>query len=293
MDLKTPLTYSEQVEQLRSHGLIVESDTDAITFLKQVNYYKFTGYTLHLRTSPSSSDLMPGHTFTEVRTLYQFDAELRHLLRGYLETAEVYYKTQISNSFALEKCMDPPHDQHYLESNYHNKSLFERVIRNFTREHDYYVDSLIVKHHDECYGGRMPLWVMTELMSFSSVSTLYNAMYASSQDAIAHNIGVGRKVLSNHLHCMSVLRNKCSHGARLTNTRFHPPVKLPKEFLVANPGIDNASLFAYLYMLSKRLPDAMQRQSFITEFYALMDRYAGAVDPLLLGFPLNYRGVLK
>lgn len=289
MDLKKPLTFEEQVAQLQSHGLIVDDYSEAITFLRQVNYYKFTGYTLQFRADTQSSDLSPDHHFSEIRRLYEFDAELRHLLRKYLEIVETYYKTQISNTFSLEKCVEPPYDQHYNEDNYYDKNGFRHIISNFNKERGYYADSLIVKHHEEHYDGKMPLWVMTELMSFSSVSMLYNAMYTSSQEKIARNLNVGYKTLANHLHCMSVLRNKCSHGARLMNTRFHPPVRLSRRFLTDHPTVDNASLFAYLLVLSRRLPSAALRQTFIESLYALIGRYEDVLDLSLLGFPTNYR----
>ena len=70
-----------------------------------------------------------------------------------------------------------------------------------------------------------------ELMSFSNMSKLYSAMYYSEKDAIASMVGTGRDTLENHLHCLSVLRNKCSHAARMYNTDFNPPAKFSKTFL--------------------------------------------------------------
>lgn len=293
MDLKQPLSFDAQVAQLQTHGLIVDDVNEAVSFLKMVSYYKFTGYTLQFRKDAQSSDLLPRHHFSEIRKLYEFDAELRQLLRGYLEIIEVFYKTQISNIFASEKCTTPPYDQHYDENNYYDKVGFNHILQNFDKECGYYADSLIVKHHKEYYDGKMPLWVMAELMSFSSVSKLYNAMYISSKENISKKLNVGPKNLENHLHCMSVLRNKCSHNARLLNTRFHPPVRLSRDFLTAYPMVDNASLFAYLLVLARRLPTAAAHQSFVMELYSLLQKYTDVLDLTLLGFPSNYRTILK
>ena len=293
MDLKQPLSFDAQVAQLQTHGLIVDDVNEAVSFLKIVSYYKFTGYTLQFRKDAQSSDLLPGHHFSEIRKLYEFDAELRQLLRGYLEIIEVFYKTQISNIFASEKCTTPPYDQHYDENNYYDKAGFNHILQNFDKECGYYADSLIVKHHKEYYDGKMPLWVMAELMSFSSVSKLYNAMYISSKENISKKLNVGPKNLENHLHCMSVLRNKCSHNARLLNTRFHPPVRLSRDFLTAYPMVDNASLFAYLLVLARRLPTAATHQSFVMKLYSLLQKYTDVLDLTLLGFPSNYRTILK
>ena len=82
---------------------------------------------------------------------------MRQMLRGYLEIVETYCKTQIANTFALEKCMTPPYDQHYDAANYFNKKGFQHIIQNFGKEQSYYADSLIVLHHMKKYAGKMPL----------------------------------------------------------------------------------------------------------------------------------------
>ena len=100
-------------------------------YLSHVNYYKLTGYTLQFRKEAESSNLATSHTFSEIKKLYDFDADMRQMLRGYLEIVETYCKTQIANSFALEKCMTPPYDQHYNEANYYNKIGFQHIMQIF------------------------------------------------------------------------------------------------------------------------------------------------------------------
>lgn len=51
MELKPPLTFEEQIERLRQHGMIVDSKDVALAVLKQVNYYRLTGYALEDRAS--------------------------------------------------------------------------------------------------------------------------------------------------------------------------------------------------------------------------------------------------
>jgi len=292
MDLKQPLTFEEQVERLRANGIVISNDSSARSFLEHVNYYRLTGYVLQFRKSPGNSMIESGHSFEELTKLYDFDTALRDCLRKYLESVEVYYKTQIAHYFSLEKCLDPPHDQHYDPSNYYNKDGFEKIMTAFEREEGYYLDSLIVKHHKNKYNGKMPLWVMVELMSFSNVSKLYNAMYRSSEINIAKHLKVSCPTLINHLHCLSVLRNKCAHGARLYNTHFNPPAKLSTTFLQNNPSVNNASLFAYILVLKWRLPTNAERQSLKKDLAELLGRYKDVVDLSLIGFPANYKNIM-
>lgn len=290
MDLKKPLTFDEQEQRLISHGVLPDPTIRA--FLERVNYYRLTGYMLHLRKDNHTSDFSSRHGFSEIYKLYIFDSELRNLLRKYLEIIEVYFKTQISNAFALEKCSSPPYDQHYDKNNYYNKTGYQHVMDAFTREKSYYSDSLIVKHHDLKYSGKMPLWAMVELMSFSNISKLYNSMYSSSQDNIAKHFGIGRSTLANHLHCMSVLRNKCAHGARLINMNFNPPAKLSQRFLISNQTVSNSSLFAYIMVLDWRLPTYKLKKEFRNDIIHLINQFSHIVSLSLIGFPVNYEHLL-
>ena len=225
--------------------------------------------------------------------LYKMDEILRDTFRRYIEKAEVYYRSQIAYGFSIAKCTEAPYDQHYNENNFYNKKGYKEVMENFGREKNYYRDSLIVKHHKMKYSSKMPLWVIVELMSFSNLSKLYSSMYYSEKDVIANMVGVGRDTLENHLHCLSVLRNKCAHAARMYNTDFNPPAKFTTSFLRKHPEIKNNSLFAYTLVLLKRLPDEESKKSLIQTMETLMEEYQDDIDMGLIGFPENYLEIMK
>lgn len=291
--LKKPLNFNMQISQLKSHGMVIDDDQKAEDILRKANYYRFTGYALQFRVTPQQSSYLPGTNFDTVYKIYLFDEALRDICRRYIEIAEIYYRTQISYGFALSKCNEPPHDQHYDKNNFYNKTGYKEVMDNFKREKNYYKDSLIVKHHKIKYGGHLPLWAMVELMSFSNLSKLYRSMYISEKETIASSVGTGYVTLENHLHCLSVLRNKCAHAARLYNTRFAPPVKFAKKYLQNHPEVRNDSMFAYMLMLLKRLPNISTRLSFVTDIFAVIDQYSEYIDMSLIGFPANYADLLE
>ena len=293
MDLKKPLTFDEQLDKLVAHGMIITDREKAKDILKRVNYYRFTGYALQFRQAPSGSDYIVGTTFETVYHLYKVDEILRDTFRRYIEKAEVYYRTQIAYGFSIAKCTETPYDQHYDENNFYNKKGYREVMENFSREKNYYKDSLIVKHHKMKYSSKMPLWVIVELMSFSNMSKLYSSMYYSEKDVIAHMVGVGRDTLENHLHCLSVLRNKCAHAARMYNTDFNPPAKFTTSFLRKHPEIKNNSLFAYTLVLLKRLPGESSKKSLIQTVENVISEYSDDIDLKLIGFPENYMEIMK
>lgn len=292
-NLKKPLSFDEQLLRLSDHNILYEDGAKVKAVLSQINYYRLSGYALSFRVSPGSSDCIKNTKFADICRLNDFDTELRHILRKYLEIVENYYKTQISYHFAMSKCSIFPHDQHYDSSNYYQKKEFTEIKNSFQKEKNYYKDSLIVKHHNSKYGGKMPLWVIVELLSFSNTSKLYHAMYDAEKKLIASFVGVGADTLANHLHCLSVLRNKCSHGARLYNTILYPSVRLNASFLRKHPDIRSDSVYAYLLVLVRRLPESSFRSALCDEIESLIIEYSDALDLSLIGFPIHFMAILR
>ena len=293
MQLKQPETFDRQVDKLTEHHIIVSDRAHTKAALSYNNYYRISGYALQYRIRPDKSDCVDGTRFDDILRIYQFDFDLRNCLRKYVEIAEIYYRTQIAYYFSLAKCSNPPHDQHYNEDNYYNKIGFNEIINSFSRQRNYYKDSLIVKHHKTKYDNKLPLWAIVELLSFSDLSKLYSAMYFSEQDLIAEAIGTGSEMLKNHLHCLSVLRNKCAHAARLYNTEFNPPAQFSKRFLRNNLDVLNNTLFAYLLILIKRLPDRISKMRCVKELSSIINNRPDGVDLKLMGFPDNWEELLN
>ncbi len=293
MELKKPLPYPKQVERLIEHNMIVDNKDYATQVLSKINYYRFSGCALQYRKSENDSDFIENTSFDKVLRIYRFDESLRNIIRKYIEIAEVYYRTQIAHGFALQKCINPPYDQHYSDSNFYNKKAYNKIKEKFGNQKSYYYDNPVMKHHQTNYGNKFPLWVITEMIPFSDLSKLYNSMYNSEKDVIASSVGTGRKILANHLHCLSVLRNKAAHAARLYNTSYRPPVIFSTEFLRKNPEVKNDSLFAYLLALTKRLPDEETKNQLISEIDSIICEYSDVIDMQMIGFPVNYLDILK
>ena len=291
-NLKKPLNLSLLVERLKEHNLTIENESKAREVLSRLSYYRFSGYALQFRQSPNDSDYISGTSFDQVLRLYQFDEKLRNVLRTYIEKVEILYRSLIAHHFSLAKCTRPPYDQHYDENNFFNKKGYWELRNHFQKDRDYYKDSLILKHHKKNYNDRLPLWAIVELISFSDLSKLYNCMYFSEKDRIAIAAKTKHDVLTNNLHCLAVLRNKCAHAARLYNTKFNPPAIISHNFLVKYPEVKNDSLFAYLIVLSRRLLDRDLQKSFVKEIELLIDSYTGHLELNCIGFPPKWKDIL-
>lgn len=258
-----------------------------------INYYRFTGYAIQFRKDSLYSTYVKNITIEKIYNIYLFDEAMRNSIKKYIEKIEIYFRTQIAYGFSIAKCQEPPHDQHYNEENYYNKQSFRNIAQSFVREKNYFKDSLIIEHHKNKYADKMPLWVCVEFMTFSTISRLYKSMYSTEQDIIAQAVGTTRKILSNHLYCLSLLRNKCAHAARLYNDKINLPARLSSTFLRKNPDIMNNSLFAYIVILGKRLPLQEDKKQLITKIDKIINTYKNNIDLKCIGFPKEYKKIME
>lgn len=293
MDLKSPLSYVDQLQKLKDHGMTIEDDSEVLELLSRISYYRFTGYAIPFRKSPHDSDYIPGTSFSQIKSIYDFDMELRNMLRYYIELIEVYYRTQISYCFASSICVKPPYDQHYDLKNYHDAAKAQELFDSFENQKKHYKDSLVTQHHQTKYNDKYPLWVMTEMMTLSDLSKLYACIKYVDQDKIALVSSTGRKALRNHLHCLSVLRNKCAHAARLCSDKFSPPALLNPKFLKNHSYIANDSLFAYLIVVEKRLARKEDKELFVSQIEEIVAKYTGKIDLSLFSIPKDFSSVMR
>ena len=293
MDLKKPLTVDEQIERLKQHNYIVDDEEATKEFLKRNNYYRVTGYALQYRLSENDSVLKEGIPFSRIMRLMAFDNEMRSMLRSYIETVELYYRSLIAYHFSLSRCTCPPYDQHYDESNYKRVKEFRELKQSFIKDRKYYKDTLVMKHHKKQYNDKLPLWAIVELLSFSDLSKFYACMEDKDGEVIAKSVGVAScAVLTNHLHCLTVLRNRCAHAARLYNDCFDLPARFSTAFLKKNPGVKNNSLFAYIRVLKMSLPSSDLRKKLVIDLASLLGKYSDVIELALIGFPSEWMSIL-
>lgn len=292
MNPMKPLTYDQQIAHLQSCGLRIEDYDLAKDVLDEIGFYRFCEYGLQYE-KPSTDIYKDGTTFNGIYHLYLTDEMMRDLLRRYLEKVEVYYRNKIAYGFSMIKCVSAPYDQHYDSQNFYNKKGHREVMTSFMREKRYFKEGQNDEYPEIMDKNRIPLDVIVDLLSFSNLSKLYNSMYDSEKNAIASAVGISKDTLQNHLHCLSVLRNKCAHGGRLYNMEFNPPARFTTAFLKKHPQVQNNSLFAYVMILVKRLPYREDREKLVRGIYGVLQVYAKDVDLKMIGFPKDYMEILE
>lgn len=281
--IKTPTTFAEQVNILKSRNLIVENEENAEEILSRINYYRFSAYTLTYKTNDFFSDKI---TFNEIYQLYIFDKKLRNLTLGLLETIEVLFRTQIAYYIAHEYGSLGYTDGNNFYSRNRHKKMMEKIESAIRKS-----DEIFIKHHRSHYNDHFPIWVVIEVFSFGMLSILFSNLKETDRNTIANNnFNVPYKYIKSWLHSLSTLRNICAHYGRT----YDKPLTIKP--MISNKdrkiGANNEYIFGAIFVAGKLMPDAEEWNSYIVNLSSLIEEYE-IINLDLIGFPDNWENLLQ
>ena len=293
--LKPALSYDEQIDRLKNvHNLLISDDTAALEILKQVNYYRLSGYGVGLLEKDDKEKYIDGISLDHIYRLYKFDSLFRNKLIHVIEQLEIQLRTQISNFLALKYGQEG-----YLNSaNFSDKktkdgkSVHASVIESFEKECNHQKNAPFVKHHMDKYGGHFPVWVAIELFTFGNLSSLYSIMKAEDRKEIAKLYNTEPKYLGSWVLALVEIRNICAHYSRLYNMPLKQTPYLYSENQKYKSGARN-KVFPALIVIKRMLNGDSRWVEFETQLEALMDEYDDVVRLSFMGFSKEWREVLS
>jgi len=241
------LSVEEQIDKLRGRGCHIDDATSGSSVLREVGYYRLTGYLYPFREScPVADD--DGHrrvvvrdqyrTGTDIRhaeALIDFDRRLRLLVIEAVERVEVAVRTQLGHvlgahsPFAHEdstlftEAFTTPRPTDADGVSAHTAWL----VRVAERENS--SDEAFVGHFRTKYDGRMPIWALTEILELGHLARLYGGLRNDVATEIARSFGVPtKKTMLSWLSSVNYVRNVSAHHARLFNRKLVAAPKRPR-----------------------------------------------------------------
>ena len=238
-------TIDEQIRILESRGMRVGEE--ASTVLLRENYYSvINGYKdpfLDKEAMRSNADdvYIEGSKFEWIFSLFQFDRELRQITFSYLIQAEAALKTATvyafcenhrdcsdyldRASFSSARDMLTPKTFKGNKVSLHSSNM-NKLMGILNRK--LVVDSAtrpFIAHYIASY-GEVPLWVLSNDLTFGNMSHFFQLMKRSDQNSVCKNLFKttlrvkGDKRITPHevLRTYDVLthfRNLCAHDERL------------------------------------------------------------------------------
>ncbi len=280
---KKPTTLEEQIEILISRNLIIDDKQEAIDILNRVNYYRLSAYMLTLKNGDRFKD---GTRFSDIYNLYEFDKRLRNICLNVLESIEIAFRTHISYNLSHKygpTCYCNP-EIFACELSY--EGIFNELNLALTKSHE-----LFIEHHKRKYDSEFPIWVVTEVASFSLVSKLYSNLNAKDKKEISETYyQIPYTYLQSWIRSITVFRNICAHYGRVYNRSLTIRPKLLKADI--NKGIMNSNVFGLIYIMGKINNDRSEWELFVSNLRNLVDKYDN-VNPNKIGLLTDWDSILS
>ena len=228
--VKPARSYEEQARRMMEvHNLQVGNVDRARHILSTVNYYRLTTYGKHLRQPDDAERFLDGISLDMLYDLYQFDMELRHLLLPVLEFFEVQLRAKLSYRLAMTYGSTGYTDAAHFRLDKASQGMHKSLLHKFRIEVGRADDLAFVRHHQQKYGGRFPVWVAVELFTFGMLGQLYDIMIETDQWAVSQEYGLDPETLAALIDASVEARNICAHYARLYNQPLDRHPLLPPE----------------------------------------------------------------
>ncbi|MDX2972393.1 Abi family protein [Kribbella solani] len=228
---KPHLTFTDQVQLLKSRGLVIADEAEAAHLLSTIGYYRLSGYWYSYRRqlgrAPRDDHFVEGTTFRQVVRLYDTDRQLKLQVLRAIERVEIALRVLVA--FTLGKRGAYAHldarnlDGRFTRSDHGQPSAYERWLRKVRTAQTRSSEDFVL-HFQHKYDGKLPVWVLTEILDFGSMSHLFQGLQFADRNEIAHRLGVldqraagNGAALANWLRVLNYVRNVCAHHSRLWN----------------------------------------------------------------------------
>lgn len=284
---KPPLQYSEQLEQLKQRGLIIEKEEKALHLLENISYYRLSGYWFPLLANKTTHTFKSNTTFETAFNLYCFDRELRQLVLAETEKIEVAIRAKMSYVFSHKYGPFWFQDANNFINPVKHATSFTKIGEEFNRSDEEFIHSFKSKYQNPI----PPSWMTLEIASFGTLSLLFkNLKPTHEKRQIAHYFGLPDGVFETWIHSIVYLRNVCAHHTRLWNRAMsiQPQIpRHPRKQWLNNINVANNRTYFILSMVAYLLQTINPNNHFSAKFKALLTKYSN-IDTKALGFPSNW-----
>lgn len=228
------LPIEQQLDLIESRGMDIGDRTYAADCLKNIGYYRLSGYWYPLRESSVVENeygksvrvvgdtYRTGVTFKQVVDVYTYDKHLRLLMLDVLERIEIALRTDVT----LQMGQYGPwayRDGEVLDQRFvtevdpgFKESSFDFLVRRFDRMVEK-SSSTFVTHFRAKYSDPLPIWAAVELWDFGMLSVFISGMKYSDQRDVASRYGVKPEIFPSWVRTLADVRNICAHHSRLWN----------------------------------------------------------------------------
>lgn len=308
MKAKEFKTLSEQIDILKSRGLVINDVDKAEELLLRENYFFINGYRHIFMKSSKGDEFIKGTTFEELYAVFQFDRSFRNVLFKNLLIVENNLKSVMAYNLSRKYGIK---EKDYLKpSNFSQDSKkirqvndvlnkIKRQLKLNGRQHS------ATLHYLSNY-GYVPLWILVKLLTFGMINELYSILKPEDKLTIANYYNLDVETLSIYISLLSNYRNLCAHEdivyehktqKEILDTKYHRELNIPTmndEYIYGKND-----MFAVVIMLKYMLNDS-DFVDFVNEVNYDLSILDGKVNIIpqskildRMGFPSNWDEIAR
>ena len=306
--IKTFKTLDEQIEILKSKGLIVDDIDFTRDILLRENYFFISGYRHLFLKSQKDRMFIDGTNFRELYAMFCFDRQIRNIIFKNILIIENNTKSIFSYELSMRYGIK--------EKNYLNPANFNRssdkvkqvndLLKKMKRQIRVNGGQHTATTHYMSNYGYVPLWILVKLLSFGIVSELYTILKPEDQEVIAKIYGISSDDLFVYLPILANFRNLCAHEDILYNHKTHKIIGDTKYHEYLNiPKLDGEYIYGKddLFALVIILKFMLRKDDFtlmLNELAYEIDILEGKLNSIninkvldAIGFPVNYKDIAR
>lgn len=298
----------EQIEILKSKGLVINDLDKTKDILFRENYFFISGYRHMFMRGNKEKGFIEGTTFEELYAVFVFDRKIRNIMFKYILVIENNIKSIISYQLSKKygfKDKDYLNPKNFTQDALRVRQVYDvlnkmkRQIRVNGKQHT------ATMHYISNY-GYIPMWILVKVLSFGLISELYGILKTEDQVTVSEFYDLNTETLGIYLSLLSNFRNLCAHEdilydhrtqRQIPNTKYHYELEIPKDEEEYKYGKND--LFALIIIFKQMLRDE-EFVDLINELSYEIDVLDGKVDTVPLntilnkiGFPDNWREISK
>ena len=230
---------SEQIDLLKSRGMLMKNEETAACYLGRISYFRLKGYWWDMQTDKVNHFFAPKSYFEDVIARYDFDRQLRLILFDAIEYIEIALRTKLIYHLSQEyDGLWYLNEALFEDADLHRKHI-EELKAEFARSGEIFAKDFRSKHPTENPDPKIwtnsenpDVWLILETATFGILSKLFkNLKHQLPQKAMVTNdFGLYlHNELSSWLEAISYLRNIVAHHSRIWGRSMVKRIILPKN----------------------------------------------------------------
>lgn len=300
-NIKQPTTIEQQIEQLKSRGMIINDESDIHRWISTVGYYRLSGYwwmyeERYPSCAPRNHKFKENTSWEQVKHTYIFDQKFRRLISTGIEKIEVAVKASWAQYLATHYNTSHPHED---PSIFQKKVCEPSTIKGISTSFDLLVQAYqkskerFALHYKTKYPAinTPPIWVSSLLLTLGELlNWLKGIKKRHDKRAIFANFPFDYKPMQSVLNNLRWVRNVCAHNGRLWNKRtpfVFVPIKDIDSRLIKSSSNSNeldSKIYNTIIAMAEILKTIDPDYPFI---YFIKDLiiHSKYINPKLMGFP--------